>query len=135
MGLEALKRKKVEYRHSTIPLFLELRKIKAEKIDRQLLETKIAQQFDHCGLPESAECTAKFLEQGRLLILLDGLDEVPTELKPWFVNGLSPTLSQHGDNSAGKIEKRGQCCRQGVSQNPFAPHFNLYLVSATRGIS
>jgi NACHT domain len=78
VGLEAIKKSHGEYSHSSIPVFLELRSFqwKAENID---LEAKIAAEFEHCGLLESTELTRKLLERGKLLILFDGLDEVPPE--------------------------------------------------------
>ncbi|WP_009631540.1 NACHT domain-containing protein [Synechocystis sp. PCC 7509] len=82
VGLEALKGAGVgvgDYQHSYIPVLIELRKLRSETINLEFLKEKIAEEFKHCGLPEYQECTNKFLEQGKLLIILDGLDEVPTE--------------------------------------------------------
>jgi NACHT domain len=80
VGLEALKQKKGEYKHTCIPVFLELRKYRWEKSYGINLESKIAEEFQHCGLKKYQSCAQKLLEEGKLLILLDGLDEVPTEL-------------------------------------------------------
>ena len=74
VGLEALKEEKNgEYLHICIPVLLELRTFRSGEID---LVQEIASEFQNCGLPEYQKCTEKLLEKGRLLILLDGLDEV-----------------------------------------------------------
>jgi len=74
MGLEALKGKKEISRHKCIPVFLELKTFKDDKVD---IEKQIVEEFKTCGFPKPEEFTKKALERGTLLILLDGLDEVP----------------------------------------------------------
>jgi hypothetical protein len=76
MGLEALKGKKGKFQHACIPVFIELKKFNTGEIN---IDKEIAEEFRICGFPSHEEFTAKALEQGKLLILLDGLDEVPTE--------------------------------------------------------
>jgi hypothetical protein len=75
MGLEALKGKKGGLERARIPVFIELKSFKSSQID---IEELIVKEFTICGFPFSKEFIAKALEQGKLLILLDGLDEVPT---------------------------------------------------------
>lgn len=76
MGLEALKGKEREFQHSCIPVFIELKRF----IDRDInLEQFIVKEFETCGFPNAKGFTCKALEKGKLLILLDGLDEVPTD--------------------------------------------------------
>ncbi|MFS0516675.1 NACHT domain-containing protein [Nostoc sp. UIC 10607] len=76
MGLEALKGKKGGFKHACIPVFIELKRFASSNIN---IETFIAEEFRICGFPSSDKFTAKALEEGKLLILLDGLDEVPTK--------------------------------------------------------
>lgn len=76
MGLEALKGKKGKFKHACIPVSIELKTIYGGEIN---IDYAIAQEFYRCGFPSHEEFTAQALEQGKLLILLDGLDEVPTE--------------------------------------------------------
>ncbi len=59
IGLEALKQAKGQYSHSCIPVFLELRKFKWKESDNIDLEAKIAEEFQHCGLPEYKVSTQK----------------------------------------------------------------------------
>jgi len=75
IGLEALKGKKGGFEHARIPVFIELKSFKSSEID---IEKLIVEEFSICGFPSSEHFIAKALEQGKLLILLDGLDEVPT---------------------------------------------------------
>ena len=76
MGLEALKGKKVGFKHTCIPVFIELKTFTSCDID---IEKIIAEEFRLCGFPSPDKFTAKALEEGKLLILLDSLDEVPTQ--------------------------------------------------------
>jgi NACHT domain len=98
VGLEALKQWNGEYSHSCIPIFLELRSFKWEKLANINLEEKIAEEFEHCGLPEYKEFTRKFLERGRLLILFDGLDEVPTELLAQMTTAIKNLVDRYDKN-------------------------------------
>ncbi|HLP88004.1 MAG TPA: NACHT domain-containing protein [Nostocaceae cyanobacterium] len=75
MGLEALKGKNREFQHNCIPVFIELKRFTSSDID---IEKCIIDEFKTCKFPEPEQFTAKALEDGKLLILLDGLDEVPT---------------------------------------------------------
>ncbi|MCY7277547.1 MAG: NACHT domain-containing protein, partial [Phormidesmis sp. CAN_BIN44] len=75
LGLEALKGNRGGFKnHRCIPALLELKRFTEPKVD---LKKLIAAEFEICGFPNAARFTQKALEQGRLLILLDGLDEVP----------------------------------------------------------
>ncbi|MEA5464294.1 NACHT domain-containing protein [Leptothoe sp. PORK10 BA2] len=78
MGLESLKtlhHETANYHHHCVPVLLELKRFEADAIDIPAL---IAQEFATCDFPEPEQFTQKALKQGKLLILLDGLDEVPT---------------------------------------------------------
>ena len=76
MGLEALKGKKGGFKHACIPVFIELKRFASSNIN---IETFITEEFRICDFPSPEKFTAKALEEGKLLILLDGLDEVPTK--------------------------------------------------------
>ena len=71
LGFEALKSGGTH-----IPVLIELKDLVEEEID---LLGAIATEFDLCGFPAAANFTATALKQGKLLILLDGLDEVPKQ--------------------------------------------------------
>lgn len=82
MGLEALLPKSdnnnfnSKYNHSCIPVYIDLKQFKNEEIDLIQIITK---EFFYCNFPESDNFILKCLQNGRLLILLDGLDEVPSD--------------------------------------------------------
>ncbi|MDE0324274.1 MAG: NACHT domain-containing protein [Candidatus Poribacteria bacterium] len=76
VGLEALKGKDGNFKHQCIPVFLELKRFNEDQID---IETLITREFEVCGYPDPAQMTNAALKSGKLLILFDGLDEVPTD--------------------------------------------------------
>ena len=71
------------------------RKYQSGEID---LVAAIASEFQKCGLPEYQECTEKLLEKGRLLILLDGLDEVPSDRLSLMTTQIRDLLDRYSDN-------------------------------------
>ena len=75
VGLEALKEKEGDFAHECIPVFLELKRFTEDQID---IEVLIAKEFEICSYPHPEEIAKTALESGKLLILFDGLDEVPT---------------------------------------------------------
>ncbi|NCT44134.1 MAG: NACHT domain-containing protein [Microcystis aeruginosa G11-09] len=75
VGLEALKGNQGSYQHSLTPVLLELKNFKENEINLQVL---IEEEFKICGFPNVEKNISNKLEKGELLILLDGLDEVPT---------------------------------------------------------
>ncbi len=62
------------YYHGKLPVLIELRRFKGELVD---LQGMIANEFAICGFPKSSAFVAGALDEGGLLVLLDGLDEVP----------------------------------------------------------
>jgi hypothetical protein len=76
VGLEALKWETSGYRHEVIPVFVELKRFDSSQTS---IEKFIAQEFENCGFPDAEVFTQRLLKAGKLLILLDGLDEVPIE--------------------------------------------------------
>lgn len=76
VGLEILTNDQSQFQHDCIPVFIELKEFRSGEID---IEGAIANEFETCGFPYHAKFARAALEQGKLLILLDGLDEVPPE--------------------------------------------------------
>ncbi|PSN18393.1 hypothetical protein C7271_12760 [filamentous cyanobacterium CCP5] len=60
-----------------IPVLLELKRFNPTQID---LLGAVAKELANFGFPETPEYAAKALEQGNLLVLLDGLDKVPKDI-------------------------------------------------------
>jgi NACHT domain len=76
MGIEALKGKLSGFEHESIPILLELKGFSSEQTN---IEQAIIEEFRICGFPMPEDFTTKLLEKGKLLILLDGLDEIPAK--------------------------------------------------------
>lgn len=76
IGLDALKGRLGEFKHACIPIFIELKHFDHIQVDIQYLTIE---KFRACGFPSPEVFVAQALERGRLLFLLDGLDEVPTQ--------------------------------------------------------
>jgi NACHT domain len=74
VGLEALRVKDSSFDHECIPVMLELKRFDGDSVD---IQSAIAAEFSHVGFDFSAEFVEQALKQGKLLVLLDGLDEVP----------------------------------------------------------
>ncbi len=75
MGLEALKGKQGRFNYGLIPVFVELKRFTEREIE---IQQYLTNEFTTCGFPQPKETVNQLLEQGKLLILLDGLDEIPT---------------------------------------------------------
>jgi hypothetical protein len=96
VGLEALKQGQGEYDHILIPVFLELRQCReAKDLD---VKAKIAEEFNNCGLDRYEDCTEQLLKNGKLLILLDGLDEVPIDLLPIMTRAIQNLVDRYDKN-------------------------------------
>ncbi|MBN3945024.1 MAG: NACHT domain-containing protein [Nostoc sp. NMS7] len=95
MGLEALKSNKRIFIHTCIPVFIELEKFKYTDID---LKKFILEEFRICGFPDPEKFTDQALDQGKLLILLDGLDEVPTKKSTNVISHIQNFVDTYNKN-------------------------------------
>jgi hypothetical protein len=95
MGLEALKVKKGGFKHSCIPVFIELKRFTSSEIN---IEKFIIEEFRICNFPDPEKFTAKALEKGKLLILLDGLDEVPSQNLNETINQIQNFVDKYDQN-------------------------------------
>ncbi|MGJ3244725.1 MAG: NACHT domain-containing protein [Elainellaceae cyanobacterium] len=95
MELESLKGTKVRLRHHCIPVLLELKRLTEQSIDIKKL---IAQEFQTCNFPRAEEFTNRALKQGKLLILFDGLDEVPTNNLNNAIRTIQDFVDQYSGN-------------------------------------
>lgn len=94
IGLEALKGDTGRFKHDCIPVLIELKEFENSTFS---LIKAITEEFKHFGFPPSEEFAIKALEEGKLLILLDGLDEVPIN----FANSAMKAI----DNLVTRFEK------------------------------
>ena len=95
MGLEALKGRKGEFKHHLIPVFLELKRFTSSDVN---IEKEISEEFNICGFPSAEKFTTEALNKGKLLILLDGLDEVPTNNLNKVVTQIQNFVDQYDNN-------------------------------------
>ncbi len=95
VGLEALKGNKDSYQHSLTPVLLELKNFKENEINIQVL---IEEEFKICGFPNVEKNISNKLEKGELLILLDGLDEVPTANVNNVIEKIQDFVDRHHKN-------------------------------------
>lgn len=72
IGLEALRYPESRYKHDVLPVFLQMWKF--SRGTDSLLEA-IAEELEKSGFPISQELALWMLEHGKLLILIDGLNE------------------------------------------------------------
>lgn len=96
IGLEALAfgSPKNRYKHACLPVFLEL-KTWDDKAD---LLQKLVAEFDICGFPEPQRFVTEALTQGKLLVLLDGLDEVPSHYTDAVIKQVQDQVDKHDKN-------------------------------------
>ena len=95
MGLEALKEKERRVQHDCIPVMLELKQFNTENVD---LIAAIAEELKHFGFLPSQEFATKLLEEGKLLILLDGLDEVPKDFTNKVMDEIDNLVTHYEKN-------------------------------------
>jgi len=96
IGLEALKGKEGGFKHDRIPVFIELKSFTSSQID---IEKLIVEELRICDFPYPEQFLAKALEQGKLLILLDGLDEVPTVNTNEVISKIQNFVDRYDKNS------------------------------------
>ena len=95
IGLEALNGKKGNFKHKCIPVFLELKSFKEDQID---IEALIAREFEICNYPHPEQMTNAALKSGKLLILFDGLDEVPPSNVDNVIHEIGDFVDQYSRN-------------------------------------
>ena len=94
IGLEALKKDGL-IQHECIPVFLELKKFREETIN---IQQKIVEEFETCKFPSAETLVESALEQGKLLILFDGLDEVPSKNLNQVIDKIEDFVDRHNGN-------------------------------------
>lgn len=95
VGLEALKGEDGNFEHQCIPVFLELKRFTKDSID---IEEWITEEFKICGYPYPEQWANSKLKSGELLILFDGLDEVPESNLNNVINKIKDFVHQYSQN-------------------------------------
>ena len=95
VGLEALKGENGNFEHACIPVFLELKRFTMDQIN---IEALITEEFRICGYPDPDRMTERALQLGKLLILFDGLDEVPAANLDNVVSKIGDFVDRYSQN-------------------------------------
>ena len=95
VGLEALKGENGSFERESTPVFLELRRFTKDPID---IKAWILNEFKVCGYPYPELIANNKLEAGELLILFDGLDEVPKPNVKNVINKIRDFIHQYSQN-------------------------------------
>ena len=98
VGLEAFKGKDGKYQHDCLPVLLELKRFQSDENNKINLIKAITEEFHNFGFPLSEEFTIKALERGKLLVLLDGLDEVPKINLAKVIDGIESLVTRYENN-------------------------------------
>ncbi|MEL6319719.1 MAG: histidine kinase, partial [Cyanobacteria bacterium J06626_14] len=102
---EVLKPQEVYYKHECIPVMLELRQFNSN--DRTIKDV-IAQEFEVCGFPEAETFTDLLLEGGKLLVLLDGLDEVPADALDHAITEIENLVDRYTSKRENSIDDKDE---------------------------
>ena len=95
VGLEALNGKKGNFVHKCIPVFLELKRFTEYPID---IEAQIARELEICVFPHPEQMANAALKSGKLLILFDGLDEVPASNVDHVIREIGDFVDKYSQN-------------------------------------
>ena len=95
VGVEALKGEDGNFEHQCIPVFLELRRFTEDPVD---IKAWITEEFKVCGHPYPEQWANSKLKSGELLILFDGLDEVPKPNVSNVINKIKDFAHEYSRN-------------------------------------
>jgi TIR domain/NACHT domain len=98
VGLEALKvgiSEESLFKHRCIPVFLELKKFKVDPVH---IPQAIAKELNSLGFVMAETAITKALEEGKFLVLFDGLDEVPKDNLNAVMEAIQAFVKQYDKN-------------------------------------
>ncbi|MEM6425475.1 MAG: NACHT domain-containing protein, partial [Cyanobacteria bacterium P01_D01_bin.128] len=107
-----------------IPVFVELKRFNPTQID---LLGAVAKELANFGFPETPEFAAKALEQGKLLVLLDGLDEVPKEILNPAIEAIQDFVTRYGSDGGESKNRFITSCRTAAHRTDFIGFANVEL--------
>jgi predicted NACHT family NTPase len=118
IGVELINGHSEIFEHPCIPTLIEIKQFNKSGID--LLEF-IVNDFQSCDFPLAQQFVRRSLHQGKLLILLDGLDELPTQDSDKVVTGIQRFVEQYPKN------RYVVSCRNAAYQNQFYGFTNVII--------
>ena len=95
IGLAAARGEAQFFEHDCIPVMLELKQFKEPQVD---LQAAVAQEFANVGFDFSQPFVEEALKQGKLLVLFDGLDEVPKANQDKVIDAIQNFVNRYGNN-------------------------------------
>lgn len=95
IGLAAARGEAQFFEHDCIPVMLELKQFKEAEVD---LQSAVAQEFANVGFDFSQDFVEEALHQGKLLVLFDGLDEVPKANQDRVIDAIQNFVNRYGNN-------------------------------------
>ena len=98
VGLEALRTfyyENVIYQPRVLPVLLELKRFDKDDVD---IAKFITAEFETCGFPQPEAFMQNALEQGNLLVMLDGLDKVPSANLDNVLNTIRDFVDRYDGN-------------------------------------
>ena len=95
VGLEAIKGEAGNYDHDCIPVMVELKQFNKGGVD---LVEAIANELAYFNFPDRRQAAIDYLRQGKLLLLFDGLDEVPQVYADEVQDSIVKLKTKYSDN-------------------------------------
>ena len=95
VGLEALKGENGNYDHDCIPVMIELKQFNQGRVD---LIAAIAEELSYFGFPDKRQAAENYLKNGKLLLLFDGLDEIPEAYAEDVQDKIAKLKIEYSDN-------------------------------------
>ncbi|MEO1672791.1 MAG: NACHT domain-containing protein, partial [Cyanobacteria bacterium J06631_2] len=95
VGLEAIKGKKGSYDYDCIPVMVELKQFNQGVVD---LVGAIANELAYFNFPDQRQAAIDYLKQAKLLLLFDGLDEVPKAYADQVQDSIANLKTKYSDN-------------------------------------
>ncbi len=94
VGLEAIKGKQSQYQHDCIPVMIELKQFNQGTVD---IINAIANELAYFGFPDKRSAAEDYLKKGKLLLLFDGLDEVPQAYADNVQDSIANLVTKYSD--------------------------------------
>ena len=116
VGLEVLKGEDGNFQHECTPVFLELKRFTENSVD---IEALITHEFQVCGYPYPEQMTKDELKSGKLLVLFDGLDEVPKANVSNIISKIGDFVDRYSQN------RFIASCRKAVNIGGFTQFTNV----------
>jgi NACHT domain len=100
-----------------VPVLVELHRLSDPELTEEKLIAAIVEAFKHNRFPDARRFVSESLKQGKLMLLLDGLDEVNSGVRPVLVQRISDLLKTFDGQQRCRLIVT---CRTAVYDNEFA---------------